>query len=59
MNRLIVSKHEDTAWTLLDGIGGSEADAEGLWTEGERLGRRPLDPEDPGTTASGANKVKG
>ena len=29
MNRLIVSKHEDTAWTLPDEAGGSGADAEG------------------------------
>ena len=52
---MIVSKHEDTAWTPLDGNGGSEADAEGLWTVAERLGRRPPDPEDPETTASEAN----
>ena len=55
MNRLIVTKHEDTAWTLPDETGGSGADAEGLWTVEERPGCRPLDPEDPETTASEAN----
>ena len=55
MNRLIVSKHEDTAWTLPDGTDGSEADAEGLWTVEERLDRRPPDLEDPETTASEDN----
>ena len=55
MNRLIVSKHEDTAWTPPDGTGGSGAEA-GLWIVEERLGRRPPDPEDPETTASAANK---
>ena len=55
VNRLIVTKHEDTAWTLPDETGGSGADAEGLWTVEERPGRRPPDPEDPETTASEAN----
>ena len=32
VNRLIVTKHEDTAWTLPDETGGSGADSEGLWT---------------------------
>ena len=54
MNRLIVTKHEDTAWTLPDEIGGSGADAEGHWTVEERPGRRQTDPEDPETTASEA-----
>ena len=55
MNRLIVSKHEDTAWTLPDDNDGSEADAEGLWTVEELPDRRPPDLEDPETTASEAN----
>ena len=55
MNRLIVTKHEDTAWTLPDETGGSGADAEGHRTVEERPGRRPTDPEDPETTASEAN----
>ena len=52
VNRLIVTKHEDTAWTLPDETGGSGADAEGPWTVEERPGRRPPDPDDPETAAS-------
>ena len=55
VNRLIVTKHGDTAWTLPDETGGSGADAEGPWTVEERPGRRPPDPDDPETTASEAN----
>ena len=55
MNRLIVSKHEDTAWTLPDGTDGSEADAEGPCTVEERPDCLPPDLEDPETTASEAN----
>ena len=55
VNRLIVSKHEATAWTLPDGTDGSEADAEGPWTVEERPDRRPPDLEDPETMASEAN----
>ena len=55
VNRLIVSKHEDTAWTLLDETDGSEADAGGPWTVEELPDRRPPDLGDPETTASEAN----
>ena len=55
MNRLIVSKHEATAWTLPDGTDGSGAVTEGPWTVKERPDRRPPDLADPETTASEAN----
>ena len=55
VNRIIVSKHEGTAWTLPDGTDGSEADAEGPWAVEERPDRQPPNLEDPETTASEAN----
>ena len=57
VNRWIVSKHEATAWTPLDGIDGSGAGAGDLWTEEELPVRPPPEPEDPETKASEANKV--